>query len=180
MGGYIAACDRIREALDCAVIIIHHCGIQGTRPRGHTSLTGACDAQLAFNRDRLSNVVMTVECMKDGGSEGAVVVSKLDAIEVGKDADELPITSCVVVPTEAIAEVRKGNKPQPKNQQTMLILLEVAGKEGLLLSEWNEKAKAQGIGVKRHASLYDAQQALKQAKLAHSYAERWYANSSTQ
>ena len=70
MGGYIAACDRIREALDCAVIIIHHCGIQGTRPRGHTSLTGACDAQLAFNRDRLSNVVMTVECMKDGGSEG--------------------------------------------------------------------------------------------------------------
>lgn len=106
MGGYIAACDRIREALDCAVIIIHHCGIQGTRPRGHTSLTGACDAQLAFNRDRLSNVVMTVECMKDGGSEGAVVVSKLDAIE----ADELPITSCVVVPTEAIAEVRKGNK----------------------------------------------------------------------
>ena len=120
------------------------------------------------------------ECMKDGGSEGAVVVSKLDAIEVGKDADELPITSCVVVPTEAIAEVRKGNKPQPKNQQTMLTLLEVAGKEGLLLSEWNEKAKAQGIGVKRHASLYDAQQALKQAKLAHSYAERWYANSSTQ
>ena len=122
---------------------------------------------------------MTVECMKDGGSEGAVVVSKLDAIEVGKDADELPITSCVVVPTEAIAEVRKGNKPR-RRTATMLTLLEVAGKEGLLLSEWNEKAKAQGIGVKRHASLYDAQQALKQAKLAHSYAERWYANSSTQ
>ena len=58
MGGYIAACDAIRECLDCAVIIIHHCGIQGTRPSGHTSLTGAGDAQLAFNRDRLNNVEM--------------------------------------------------------------------------------------------------------------------------
>jgi hypothetical protein len=58
----------------------------------------------------------------------------------------------------------------------MLTILQEAGKEGLLLSEWNEKAKVQGIGVKRHASLYDAQQALKQAKLAHSYAERWYAS----
>jgi hypothetical protein len=51
-----------------------------------------------------------------------------------------------------------------------------AGKEGLLLSEWNEKAKGLGIGVNRRATLYDAQQALKQAKLAHSYGERWYAN----
>ena len=104
--------------------------------------------------------------MKDGGSEGEVVVSQLKPVDVGMDADELPITSCVVVPTEAIAEVRKG-RSLPKNQQTMLTLLEVAGKEGLLLSEWNERAKAQGIGVKRHASLYDAQQALKQAKLVH-------------
>ena len=41
------ACDRSRQAFGCAVVIIHHCGIQGTRPRGHTSLTDAADAQLA-------------------------------------------------------------------------------------------------------------------------------------
>jgi hypothetical protein len=58
----------------------------------------------------------------------------------------------------------------------MLTILNEAGGEGLLLGEWNDKAKALGIGVNRRATLYDAQQALKQAKLAHSYGERWYAN----
>jgi hypothetical protein len=33
------------------VVIVHHCGIEGTRPRGHSSLTGAADAQLAVKRD---------------------------------------------------------------------------------------------------------------------------------
>jgi hypothetical protein len=47
MAAYIAAADAIREAFDCAVIIVHHCGVDSTRPRGHTSLTGAADAQIA-------------------------------------------------------------------------------------------------------------------------------------
>lgn len=47
MAAYIQAADAIREAFDCAVIIVHHCGVDGSRPRGHTSLTGAADAQIA-------------------------------------------------------------------------------------------------------------------------------------
>ena len=84
------------------------------------------------------------------------------------------------MPADAVSAQGHRSKPLPNNQQTMLTILQEAGKDGLLLSEWNEKAKGQGIGVKRHASLYDAQQALKQANLAHCYADRWYANSSTQ
>ena len=179
MAAYIQACDRIREAFGCAVIIIHHCGVLGTRPRGHTSLTGAADAQLACSRDRNNNVELKVEWMKDGDSEGQVVASTLKSIEVGTDANGEPITSCVVVPAEPAVQVHR-NKPLPQNQQTMLTILEAAGKDGLVLSDWNEKAKSLGIGVKRHASLYDAQQALKQANLVHCYAERWYANSVTQ
>jgi hypothetical protein len=53
MAAYIRAADVIREAFTCAVAIIHHwssrltasCasthGVDGGRPRGHTSLTGA-------------------------------------------------------------------------------------------------------------------------------------------
>jgi len=66
MGQYVRAADLIREAFSCVVIIIHHCGVEGVRPRGHTSLTGAADAQLAVSRDAASNVVLTVEFMKDG------------------------------------------------------------------------------------------------------------------
>jgi RecA-family ATPase len=52
MGDYVKAADAIREAFGCAVIIIHHCGIESSRPRGHTSLTGACDTQTAVKNGR--------------------------------------------------------------------------------------------------------------------------------
>src|SRR5471032_821232 len=33
MGDYVKAADAIREALKCAVLIIHHCGLDDNRPR---------------------------------------------------------------------------------------------------------------------------------------------------
>jgi RecA-family ATPase len=51
MSAYVVrASDAIRDEFDCVVPIVHHCGIDGTRPRGHTSLTGAADAQVAVKR----------------------------------------------------------------------------------------------------------------------------------
>src|SRR5262249_917942 len=72
MGAYVKAADAIRDAFGCIVIVVHHCGIDGTRPRGHTSLTGAADVQIAVKRDAEDNVVATVEYMKDG-PEGAEI-----------------------------------------------------------------------------------------------------------
>jgi hypothetical protein len=99
MAAYVKAADAIRDAFHCAVIIVHHCGVEGTRPRGHTSLTGAADAQLAVKRDATGDVLVTVEWMKDG-PEGDAIASRLEAIEVGIDSDGEQITSCVVVPVE--------------------------------------------------------------------------------
>lgn len=107
MGAYVKAADRVREALRCAVIVIHHSGVDKERPRGHTSLTGAADAQIRVRRDAGDRVVTTVEWMKDG-PEGATTASILKAIEVGTDEDGEPITSCVVVPEdEDMTEPRK-------------------------------------------------------------------------
>ena len=102
MAAYIRAADAIRHAFGCVVIIVHHCGVDASRPRGHTSLIGAVDAQLAVKRDAAENIVVTVERMKDG-PEGETLVSKLEAVEVGTDMDGDPITSCVVVPVDGAA-----------------------------------------------------------------------------
>jgi hypothetical protein len=99
MAAYIRAADAIRNAFGCAVIVIHHCGIDATRPRGHTSLAGAVDAQIAVKRDAMENIVVTVERMKDG-PEGDSLASGLEPIEVGTDTDGDPISSCVVLPVE--------------------------------------------------------------------------------
>ena len=160
MAAYIRAADAIRNAFGCAVIVVHHCGIDATRPRGHTSLAGAVDAQLAVKRDARENIVVTVECMKDG-PEGDSLISKLESIEVGADSDGDPITSCVVVPVDGEAAQQATNRKLSDRQQLALEALRECtaqhGKppradfglpNGLLaveLNQWRNELHAQGI-----------------------------------
>ena len=116
MAAYIKAADAIREAFDCAVVIIHHCGVDGTRPRGHTSLTGAVDAQIAVSRDEANDVITEVQWMKDG-TEGDIIASRLLVVELGPDEDGEPITSCIIVPAESETHkpFAKSKKPESKS-----------------------------------------------------------------
>ena len=82
MAAYVKAADAIRDAFNCAVVIVHHCGHEGTRPRGHSSLMGAVDAQIAVKRDAADNIIATVEFMKDG-PQGDEFASRLEVVEIG-------------------------------------------------------------------------------------------------
>jgi hypothetical protein len=95
MGAYRDAADRLRVELHCAVIIIHHCGVDGTRPRGHTGLTGAADAQLSVKKDVDNSILVTLELMKDG-PDGSMMRGRLEVVEVGVDRNGKPVTSCVI------------------------------------------------------------------------------------
>ena len=128
MTRYISAADALRAAFDCAVIIVHHCGIDGSRPRGHTSLTGAIDAQLAAKRDAANNMTVTVEWMKDG-AEGEVIASALEVETVGTDEDGEPITSCVIVPAKAPPA---GKSVPQKARLALNLLREALDGEGTL------------------------------------------------
>jgi AAA domain len=110
MTAYVKAGDALRIAFDCAVVIVHHCGHEGTRPRGHSSLIGAIDAQIAVKRDDADNIIATVELMKDG-PQGDEFASRLEVVEIGIDDDGDKITSCVIVPVEELAPSRK-ERPQ--------------------------------------------------------------------
>jgi hypothetical protein len=104
MGAYIRAADAIREAFMCTVAIIHHCGVAGTRPRGHTSLTGAVDAQLAVERNDAGIITIKVEWLKDG-EEGAEIMSQLKQVKLGADSYGDPIVSCVVVADDPMKRI---------------------------------------------------------------------------
>ena len=120
MAAYVRAADAIRDAFDCAVVIVHHCGHNGERPRGHSSLIGAVDAQIAVKRDAAENIVATLELSKDGEA-GAEIVSRLVPVEVGRDEDDEPIRSCVIVAVDAPVSTKapKGVK-LPKAAQIAL------------------------------------------------------------
>jgi hypothetical protein len=108
MGAYVTAAAVLAAQFQCAIIIIHHCGTNENRPRGHTSLTGAVEAQIGVKRDAAERIIAVVEYMKDGPEEEQVV-SKLEVVDVGTDEDGESITSCVIAPPddEEIASAKK-------------------------------------------------------------------------
>jgi hypothetical protein len=94
MANYIAAAEAIREAFQCVVIIVHHCGYDDSRMRGHSSLPGAVDASLAITRENEVST-MTVEYMRDG-AEGTRITVRSKKVVVGQDANGRDLTSLVV------------------------------------------------------------------------------------
>jgi hypothetical protein len=111
MAKLIRAAASLQTAFGCLVLLIHHCGVAGNRPRGHTSLSGADDVQIAIERGKDGIVRAKIEHAKDG-QDGTVFACKLEPVEVGRDTDGDPITSCVIVPSEAGAAGPKLNKTQ--------------------------------------------------------------------
>ena len=127
MAAYIRATDSIRDAFDCLVLIVHHCGHDGSRPRGHSSLMGALDVQIAVSRDATGNIVAELELSKDG-EVGLQFVSRLVQRDIGVDQDGDAIMSCVVEAVEGVCRARKG-RPPPRSAQAALRSLRKAIEE---------------------------------------------------
>jgi AAA domain len=120
MSAYVRAADAIRDAFGCLVIIVHHCGHGGDRPRGHSSLMGALDAQIAVRRDATDNVVAELELSKDGET-GLQFVSRLKVVEIGADQDGDPITSCVIEAVDVPAAAPKATAKSRRSDGVEII-----------------------------------------------------------
>ena len=123
MGAYLDAASAIQQAFECVVLIVHHCGIDGSRPRGHTSITGTCEAQIAVRKDGSDNVVAEVEYMKDGPS-GARFTSKLKVVEIGFNELGEPESSCVIEEADESlipSGRRRSTSPPPRPQRASVV-----------------------------------------------------------
>ena len=168
MSNYVRAADAIRDAFGCSVLVVHHCGINDSRPRGHTSLTGAADAQLAVKRDGGGNIFVTVEFMKDG-NEGESIAARLEFVEVGTDEDGEPITSCVVVEIDgSCVKVPKRGKSLSKSAQIALKALQIAvtkaGEVPFASNYIPSNVRIVSVGLWREYCLWDGHQ--RQRRLA--------------
>ena len=123
MARFLAAAEKVAQELSCAVVIVHHCGIDASRPRGHTSLSGAVESQLKVERASTGEVIVTVELAKDF-AEGTEIVSQLEPVPLGTDADGDPITSLVVVPCETVPKARASTRRLSPRQQLALAVLD--------------------------------------------------------
>jgi hypothetical protein len=106
MAAYLRAADAIGKALDCLVVIIHHCGHNGVRPRGHSSLMGALDLQVAVRRIDDNVIEAELELAKDTEA-GLTFRSRLKQVTLFIDEEGDPVTSCVV---EEVDQPCKGSR----------------------------------------------------------------------
>ena len=114
MTHYTRCAEDISRECDCAVIVVHHCGIAGDRPRGHTSLTGTCASQIRIERaskvpisdGQPMMISATVEFMKDG-PEGAVEYSWIKPTTITYEDGDIEESSYIEpapTPTEGVNE----------------------------------------------------------------------------
>jgi KaiC/GvpD/RAD55 family RecA-like ATPase len=110
MTAYVGAADAIKAAFGCTVIIVHHCGLEANRPRGHTALAGAADAQISIRRSRNDLITAAVDFAKDM-PDGYRNTSRLETIDIGSDEDGDMISTCIVVPSDETPEPARGRLP---------------------------------------------------------------------
>jgi hypothetical protein len=154
--------------------VVHHCGLEKDRPRGSTALLGAADAQIVVKKLATNLMEAIVEYLKDG-PDGHRVVGRLEVVDLGEDEFGERISSCVILPVDEQSapksEVRTKLSP---NENTMLSILRAAGPAGTSIEEWNERGRADGIGVKRRADLSDIRRSLKEKGFICEGANGWF------
>jgi RecA-family ATPase len=126
MSALIANSDRLRRETGAAVLMIHHSGKDASKgARGHSSLRGAVDTEIAIE-GQTGRRTATVLKQRDLPS-GQVFAFELEQQMLGHDEDGDPVTSCIVrhLEEEQFARVR----PKSKQQLAILTALEARQRE---------------------------------------------------
>jgi len=135
MGWYARAVYEMAERLRCLVVVVHHPNAEGYKPRGHTALTGTCDAQIKVGVKGKKRY-WKVEYTKDGPTcdpQGFSLVT----YDTGMDDEESGerIYTCVIEHTEVdkrIDDGAEGSKDFVKPQLRRIM----DALEPLIRDEW--------------------------------------------
>jgi hypothetical protein len=120
MGKALAACRSLHEATGAVVVVVHHAGKDASRgARGWSGLKGAADAELEVTRD--GDLRRARVSKQKDGTDGDVLAFRLRTVELGRDEDGDPITSCVVEHNVTFTPTER--QPSGKAQRELLAAL---------------------------------------------------------
>ena len=176
-GRVFANIQRIKDTAPSPihVALVGHTGKDESRgSRGSNAILGDVDLMVTITGSEVKTATVT---KANDAPEGALFSFKSEIHEFGTDDDGDPITVNIVSSEPISNSQTESVTREPKlstNQRVMYRLLVDAGPAGLVVEEWNELAKVNGITTKqRH---YEARMALKDKGLVREYAGRWKVN----
>jgi len=111
MNTFVTRCDTIRNTTGAAIVIVHHFGKDESKGmRGSIALKAAADTVIEVTGTEGIRTAR-VEKQKDGAA-GEAFTFTLKPVDLDPDEDGEPVSSCVVVPSDAPA-AKKGAKAKP-------------------------------------------------------------------
>ena len=135
MGAFISAMGKVQEFLNCALMVLHHCGKDTAKGlRGHSSLLGAVDTELELLRfDEQMKGVLTVSKQKDGedNKRFGFEMVEVEIKPAGLGLTEAVVSLAVQASDSAVNEASsggKGNAGAGRNQRLEMSCLETVVK----------------------------------------------------
>lgn len=121
--------DVLRRGTGSNIMLIHHSGKDVARgARGHSSLRAAVDTEIELTRDEVGVITAEVTKQRDGPT-GYRFPYSLRQIELGRDQDGDPVTTCLVEPVQdARAERVEISGPALAALNTLEAILQEHGK----------------------------------------------------
>jgi KaiC/GvpD/RAD55 family RecA-like ATPase len=122
----------IQRATGAHVLIVHHSGKDTAKgARGHSSLRAAVDTEIELTRDDETGLISAKLTKQRDGPTGYRFDYTLRQVELGRDQDGDPVTTCVVEPAD---RPRSGRSGLTDSQRRALAILEaLVAAEGQLV-----------------------------------------------
>jgi len=121
IGVFISNADRLAASFDCLVVAVHHSGkIAEAGMRGSSALHGAADAEWAVGAEGGRRMVRVAKSKE--GETGAAWGFDLRPVDLGRDDEGDPITTCVVEIDEDIKVTPQTPKAAPVPASLRLLI----------------------------------------------------------
>ena len=101
IAGLLGGLDMIRRVTGAHIMLVHHTGKDAAKgARGHSSLRAAIDTEIELTRDEAGQITAELTKQRDGPT-GHRFDYRLRQVELGRDQDGDPVTTCLVEPANS-------------------------------------------------------------------------------
>lgn len=98
MGAFVTLCEKVRKAVGCFLIVVHHSGKDKARGmRGHSSLLGAVDNEINLDKAKGERTGLMKVAKQRDGFDGEEFGYQIEMVPIGRTGKRgKQISSCVI------------------------------------------------------------------------------------
>jgi hypothetical protein len=127
MSALLANADRVRHETGVAILFVAHCGKDAAKGiRGWSGIRAAIDTEIEIKRSENGNTFVAEATKQRDLPTGDRFAFSLLPVEMGRNRRDQPVTTCVIVPSDAPAKQPEKKRRQPQladKPATMMTLI---------------------------------------------------------